>query len=93
MFEQRYSDSCYFIEKLHEHDDGEQLRPWKRILHRAAPLSTLLAVGAYILYFGYRIRCTMDAQRSYHKTYIMAWIFIAAEGAVTCKYHSFITPL
>lgn len=78
--------STYTIETLDQHDDADLLVPWKRKLYRLSPLFTFLAVAAYLLYYGYRIHCTVYAQRAYHKTYIMAWLFIAAEGCVACQY-------
>jgi hypothetical protein len=84
-FETRHEPATYTIETLHENDDVDLLLPWKRRLYRFSPLFTFLAVGAYFLYYGYRIHCTVYAQRSYHKVYVMAWLFIAAEGCVACK--------
>lgn len=84
-FQKQLDPASYTIETLDEHDDAELLSPWKRKLYRLSPLFTLLAVSAYFLYYGYRIHCTVYAQRAYHKTYIMAWLFIAAEGCVACE--------
>jgi hypothetical protein len=83
-FKTYINPNTYTIETLHEHDDADLLAPWKRQLYRLSPLFTLLAVAAYFLYYGYRIHCTVYAQRAFHKTYIMAWLFIAAEGCVAC---------
>ena len=85
-FKTYINPDSYTIETLHEHDDADLLAPWKRKLYRLSPLFTFLAVAAYFLYYGYRIHCTVYAQRAYHKTYIMAWLFIAAEGCVACEY-------
>jgi hypothetical protein len=84
-FKTYINPDTYIIETLHEHDDADLLVPWKRKIYRLSPLFTFLAVAAYFLYYGYRIHCTVYAQRAYHKTYIMAWLFIAAEGCVACK--------
>lgn len=43
------------------------------------PFFTCLALAATFVYFGYRIYCTIDAQRAHHKLYPMAWVFIIAE--------------
>jgi hypothetical protein len=84
-FKTHIDPATYTIETLHKHDDADLLKPWKRKLYRLSPLFTFFTVAAYFLYYGYRIHCTVNAQRAYHKTYIMAWIFIAAEGCVACK--------
>jgi hypothetical protein len=84
-FEKTLDPASYTIETLHKHDDVELLSSWKRRLYRLSPLFTLLAVGAYFLYYAYRIHCTIIAQHAYHKIYVMAWLFIAAEGCVACK--------
>jgi hypothetical protein len=80
-----FDPDTYTIETLNKHDDADLLKPWKRKLYRLSPLFTFFTVAAYFLYYGYRIHCTINAQRAYHKTYIMAWVFIAAEGCVACK--------
>lgn len=83
-FKKSIDPASYTIETLHQHDDADLLTPWKRRFYRLSPLFTFLAVSAYFLYYGYRIHCTVYAQRAYHKTYVMAWLFIAAEGCVAC---------
>jgi hypothetical protein len=83
-FKKSIDPASYTVETLHQHDDADLLTPWKRKFYRLSPLFTFLAVGAYFLYYGYRIHCTVYAQRAYHKTYVMAWLFIAAEGCVAC---------
>lgn len=85
-FEKKLDPESYILETLHKHDDVEFLPLWKRRLYRLSPLFTFLAVGAYFLYYAYRIHCTIIAQQAYHKVYIMAWLFIAAEGCVACKF-------
>ena len=87
-FEKKLDPDSYIIETLHKHDDIEFLPGWKRTIYKLSPLFTFLAIGAYFLYYAYRIHCTVVAQRAYHKIYVMAWIFIAAEGCVACKFHS-----
>ncbi|KAG4027879.1 hypothetical protein MFRU_026g00600 [Monilinia fructicola] len=83
-FNRKFDTSEYQIETLHKHDDEIFLPPWKRNMYRLSPLFTFLACGSYFLYYSYRIRCTIEAQRAYNQVYIMAWLFIAAEGAVAC---------
>ncbi|RDW76064.1 hypothetical protein BP5796_06885 [Coleophoma crateriformis] len=74
----------YKVETIHKHDDVELLSNFRRTLYRLSPLFTLLAVGSYFLYYAYRIHCTIISQQAYGKTYVMAWLFIAAEGCVAC---------
>ncbi|TGO28435.1 hypothetical protein BPAE_0027g00020 [Botrytis paeoniae] len=83
-FNKRFDTSVYQIETLHKHDDEIFLPPWKRNMYRLSPLFTLLACGSYFLYYAYRIICIVDVQKAYDKVYIMAWLFIAAEGCVAC---------
>lgn len=85
-FIRTYDPATYTIETLNKNDDVDLLSPWKRRLYRLSPLFTFLAVGAYFTYYAYRIHRTVYAQRSYHKVYIMAWLFIAAEGCVACMF-------
>lgn len=85
-FGKRYDPTTFSIETLDKHDDVEFLPPWKRNMYRLSPLFTFLACGSYFLYYSFRIHCTIQAQQAYNKVYIMAWIFIAAEGCVACKY-------
>ena len=84
-FEVKYSDGTYVIEKLHDYDDYELMPNWKRWLSRLSPLTTLLAVGSYYLYFPYRIYCTRASSVKWHKTYVLAWFFIVAEALVARK--------
>ncbi|EON68177.1 hypothetical protein W97_07326 [Coniosporium apollinis CBS 100218] len=81
-FGRKYYDAAYMVEKIHEHDDGDRLPHWKKVLNRFGPLATALAMASYFLYFGFRIYYTLAAQREYHKVYVMAWLFIAAEAAL-----------
>ncbi|KUJ12185.1 uncharacterized protein LY89DRAFT_738802 [Mollisia scopiformis] len=83
-FFKHFEPSSYSIETLNKNDDVDLLSPWRRRLYRLSPLFTFLACASYFLYYAYRIHCTIVAQRSYHKTYVMAWLFISAEGCVAC---------
>lgn len=84
-FETQIDPTSYTVATLDRHDDVELLSPWNRRLYRLSPVFTFLAVSAYFIYYAYRIHCTILAQSKYHKTYIMAWLFIAAEGCVACE--------
>lgn len=84
-FGQKFNDTEYVIAELAKHDDVALLAPWKRKLHRMAPLFTLVALGGYYVYYAFRIYYTVEAQRAYGKTFPMAWVFIGAEFLVTGK--------
>lgn len=88
-FFKNFEPASYSIETLNKHDDVDLLVPWKRRMYRLSPFFTFLACGSYFLYYAYRIHCTIVAQQSYQKTYVMAWLFIAAEGCVACTYNPF----
>ncbi|KAK8220206.1 nucleotide-diphospho-sugar transferase [Phyllosticta capitalensis] len=83
-FAVRFEDSQYQTEKLHKHDDIDLMPRWKRAINHFTPITTIMAVGAYYLYFAFRIYCTIMAQKKYDKVYVMAWVFIAAEACVSC---------
>ncbi|KAF2091600.1 glycosyltransferase family 2 protein [Saccharata proteae CBS 121410] len=78
----KHPDSSYTVEKLHSHDDVDLLPLWKRRLHHFAPVFTVLSLGAYFLYFTFRIMYTLKAQAKYHHVYVIAWFFISAEISV-----------
>lgn len=84
-FEIKHAVSKYAIERLHERDDYELLPRWKRLAAKLVPITTMLSVGSYYLYFPYRIYCTRESSIKYNKTYILAWFFIVAEALVACK--------
>lgn len=81
----RFEDSQYQTETLHKHDDIDLMPRWKRAINHFTPITTIMAVGAYYLYFAFRIYCTIMAKKKYDKVYVMAWVFIAAEACVSCK--------
>ena len=82
-FGQKYNDTEYVIRELAKHDDVALLAPWKRKIHRLAPLFTFAALAGYYVYYAFRIYYTVEAQRSYGKVFPMAWVFIGAEFLVT----------
>lgn len=69
----------YCVKKCEEHDDAGFLTPWRNRLFRLAPLTSISSIGLYWIYFGIRVKFTMDAQNVAHKTYVMAWVFILIE--------------
>lgn len=84
-FDRKYNVTEHKIDQLASHDDAGHLGPFKMRLHRLAPLCTFLAMSSYLAYFGYRIYCTNSAQQTYHKVYVMAWLFIVSEAFVASK--------
>ena len=78
-------ESSYVIEKYADEDNAGHVATWKKRLHRLLPLTSLIAVGAYWLYFAFRIRFTVAAQRLGHTVYPVAWIFIGIEFAASCE--------
>lgn len=73
------------VQRVHETDDIDLIPTWKRRLNKGTPIFSLIAVGAYWVYFAFRIKYTLAAQRANHKIYAMAWTFIAVETGVACK--------
>lgn len=70
------------VERLHGKDDIDHMPTWKRRINRLTPFFSMIAVGAYWVYFSFRIRYTIAAQAVAHKVFVMAWIFIAVEIGV-----------
>ena len=75
----------YAVEVLESQDDAHRMTPWKSRIYRLSPFTTLISMVAYFSYYTYRIHCTLDAQRVFNQAYVMAWIFICAEGCVACE--------
>ncbi|KAL1862688.1 hypothetical protein VTK73DRAFT_6691 [Phialemonium thermophilum] len=70
------------IARLHDRDDVDIWKGWKRHVFRLAPFLTILSTGCYLLYLGYRIFCLVSAQNFQHRKYPQAWVFVAVELAV-----------
>ncbi|KND89235.1 Cellulose synthase catalytic subunit [UDP-forming] [Tolypocladium ophioglossoides CBS 100239] len=70
------------IAVLHDRDDADIWRGWKRYLFRLVPFLTFANTGFYLAYLGLRIACVIWAQQAHNETYAAAWIFIAVEIAV-----------
>ena len=83
-FAQLLDPASYTVETLDSQDDAHRIAPWKRRVYRLSPFTTLISMVAYFTYYAYRIHCTLDAQRAFNQVYIMAWIFICAEGCAAC---------
>lgn len=73
------------VERVHGTDDIDHLPVWKRRINKCTPLFSVVAVTAYWVYFAYRIKYTVAAQREYKKVFGMAWTFIAVELGVARK--------
>lgn len=71
-----------YIARLHDRDDSEIWKGWKRLLFRFVPFLTLLNTALYLLYLAYRIYCVIDAQRVRGMVFAQAWVFIGVEIAV-----------
>lgn len=70
------------IAHLHNRDDAEVWKGWKRHLFRLVPLLTFANTGLYLAYLALRIACVVWAQHSMNSTFPQAWVFIAIEVAV-----------
>lgn len=87
-FQKKFDPILFTVEELSRIDDIGRIPVWKKLLYRLSPLTTIMSMVAYFMYYAYRIHCTLDAQRVYNQIYIMAWIFVSAEGCVACGYSS-----
>jgi hypothetical protein len=85
-FDKKLDPASYSVETLQQTDDAGRIPTWKRLLYRLSPFTTFVSMVAYFSYYTYRIHCTLDAQRVFHQVYIMAWVFICAEGCVACEF-------
>lgn len=70
------------IARLHERDDADIWKGWKRWVFRLVPFLTFANTGLYLAYLGLRIACVILAQKAQRTTFPGAWIFIAIEIAV-----------
>ncbi len=75
----------YAVEKEADRDDAGYIPTWKYRLHQLLPLSSIFAIGAYWLYFAFRVWFTVAAQRLGHTVYPMAWLFISIEFGAGCE--------
>jgi hypothetical protein len=85
-FHCRFDEPDYVVERLADHDDSDHLSRPRKILHKFSPLFTFLAMGAYFLYYAFRVHCIISTQKAYKQVHIMAWIFVTAEAFVACEY-------
>lgn len=73
------------VEKVNDKDDVNFLPLWKQKLHSFTPYTSMIGMIAYWCYFGYRVYCTRRAEDVAHRTFGMAWTFIAVELGVASK--------
>lgn len=76
-----------YIARLHDRDDYDTWKGWKRNLFTLVPYLTLLNTALYLAYFSYRIYCITVAQkqaarRGSGNSYAQAWVFVSVEVAV-----------
>ena len=83
--EQHGVEPQYTVEKYAEKDDAGYVPTWKTRLHRLLPLTSAIAIGAYWLYFAFRVRYTVAAQNLGHTVYPVAWLFLSIEFGVACE--------
>jgi hypothetical protein len=83
------------IARLHERDDADIWRGWRRWVFRFVPFLTFANTGLYLTYLGLRIACVVLAQKVQGITFPGAWIFIGIEVAVAIpsQMHNFWTML
>ncbi|KAF4769449.1 hypothetical protein HAV15_008936 [Penicillium sp. str.  len=70
------------IARIHDRDDAETWKGWKRWVFFLVPFLTLANTGIYLFYLGLRIFCIIMAQRIAHVSYAGAWVFVAIEITV-----------
>jgi hypothetical protein len=70
------------IARIHNRDDAEIWKGWKRWVFFLVPFLTFANTGIYIFYLGLRIACIIMAQNVAGVSYAGAWVFVAIEIAV-----------
>jgi hypothetical protein len=85
-FHRRSDESDYVVKQLADHDDGDHLSRPRQILHKFSPAFVFLAMGAYFVYYAFRVHCIIAAQNAYKEIHVMAWLFVTAEALVACEY-------
>ncbi|KAG9255593.1 nucleotide-diphospho-sugar transferase [Emericellopsis atlantica] len=70
------------IARLHERDDSDFWKGWRRKVYYAIPVLTILNAILYVVYLTLRITCVVYAQNAANEVYIQAWVFIAIEFCV-----------
>ncbi|CAD6590774.1 MAG: hypothetical protein ASARMPRED_004999 [Alectoria sarmentosa] len=80
--EQPSVEQNYAVEKLNDKDDAGYVRSWKVRVNQLLPFTSLTAICSYWLYFAFRVRYTVAAQRLKHTVYPVAWLFLSIELGV-----------
>lgn len=70
------------IVHLHDRDDAEIWKGWKRWVFFLVPFLTFANTGIYLFYLGLRIACIIMAQNVAQVSYAGAWVFVAIEITV-----------
>lgn len=81
------------IARLHDRDDVEIWKGWKRWVFRLVPVLAFANTSLYLLYLGLRIACVILAQKAHGTSYPGAWVFLSVEIAVAIpsQMHNFWT--
>ncbi|KAH7014919.1 family 2 glycosyltransferase [Ilyonectria destructans] len=69
------------IQQVHNRDDVEIWKGWKRHVYTMVPFLTIMNTILYIGYLALRIMCVIWAQNAQNAVYATAWIFIGVEVA------------
>ncbi|CAK7245109.1 MAG: hypothetical protein STHCBS139747_006678 [Sporothrix thermara] len=69
------------VAQLHDRDDADTWKGWRRFVYRFTPYLTILNMGLYLLYLAFRIYCIVAAQNKFGITFAAAWLFVAVEVA------------
>lgn len=70
------------IARLHNRDDAEIWKGWKRWLFKLVPFLAFANTILYFAYLGLRIACVILAQKAHGITYPGAWVFLSVEVLV-----------
>ncbi|KAJ5359464.1 glycosyl transferase [Penicillium cataractarum] len=70
------------IARLHDRDDADIWKGWRRRVYQFAPLFMVANSSLYVFYLALRIYCIIMAQRADDMIFIAAWIFVAIELCV-----------
>ncbi|KAJ6135227.1 hypothetical protein N7512_000387 [Penicillium capsulatum] len=70
------------IARLHDRDDAEIWKGWKRWFFTLTPFLTFANMMLYLFYLGLRIYCIVMAQNEAQYNFAGAWVFVAIELAV-----------
>lgn len=69
----------YRVKTCDERDDAGFITARRNRIYRLAPLTSMCFIGLYWIYFGFRVKFTMNAQNFAHTTYVMAWVLVLIE--------------